>query len=303
MLDKMTREKWGIPDFSNVPAVALETTIISHGMPYPENVKTALAVEEEVRKAGAVPVTIGIVDGKIRIGMTHEEIEEFGKRHDIMKCSRSDIAYCLANKKSGATTVAATMILAEMAGIKVFATGGLGGVHRNAQKTFDISADLNEFARTPVTVICSGPKAILDISLTLEYLETQGVPVIGYNTDTLPMFYSRSSNYSLEMKATSPDFVAQIMKTSNELELKQGMIVANPIPEEYSLPNDEIEKTIEEAICEMDKKGISGKAVTPYLLSKIVELTKGKSLESNIALIKNNAKLAGEIAVKYNEKK
>lgn len=302
MLDPKTREFYGIPDFSGVPAVALETTIISHGMPYPENVKTALAVEDEVRKAGGVPVTIGIVDGKIKIGMTKEEIEEFGRRHDIMKCSRRDIAYCLSHGRSGATTVAATMILAHMAGIKVFATGGLGGVHRNAQETFDISADMLEFGRTPIAVVCSGPKAILDVGLTLEYLETQGVPVLTYQTDTLPLFYSRESEHKMEMRVETPAEIAAAIRVSDELGLKQGIIVANPIPVEYSLPNDKIEAKISEALHEMDRLSIKGKEVTPYLLSEIVKLTEGKSLESNIALIKNNAYLAAEIAVKCHTK-
>ena len=189
----MNIKDFQIKDYSGVPAVALETTIISHGMPYPQNVETALAVEEEIRKAGAVPVTIGILDGKIRVGMTEDEIREFGLRHDIMKCSRRDLAYCIANKKSGATTVAATMMLAKLAGIKVFATGGIGGVHRGAQETMDISADLDEFAKTPVNVVCAGPKAILDIPLTMEYLETKGIPVMSYKSETIPMFFTRET--------------------------------------------------------------------------------------------------------------
>ncbi len=286
-----------LPDFEGKPAVALETTIISHGMPYPENVKTALAVEQEIRNQGAIPVTIGILDGKIKIGMSPDEIEEFGKRHaEIMKVSRRDLAYCVSSNKSGATTVAATMILANLAHIKVFATGGLGGVHREAQKTFDISADLEEFSRSPVAVVCSGPKAILDIPLTLEYLETKGVPVIGYKTPNLPLFYTRDSKYKLEASVSSPEEAAKLIATSHLLNLHQGMIFANPIPEENSLDGDIMEKVIEKAVKEADDKGIKGKDITPYLLSKIVELTKGKSLEANIALIKNNAKVAAMIA-------
>jgi len=286
-----------LPDFEGKPAVALETTIISHGMPYPENVKTALAVEQVIRDQGAIPVTIGIMDGKIKIGMNPDEIEEFGRRHaEIMKVSRRDIAYCVAEGKSGATTVAATMILANLAHINVFATGGLGGVHREAQKTFDISADLDEFSRSPVAVVCSGPKAILDIPLTLEYLETKGVPVIGYQAKNLPLFYSRDSKYRLEASVDTPEQAAKLIAASSALGLHQGMIFANPIPEENSLDAALMEQVIEKAIKEADELGVKGKNITPYLLAKIVELTKGKSLEANIALIKNNAKAAAQIS-------
>lgn len=291
-----------LPDFTGKKAVALETTIISHGMPYPQNVKTALAVEDEIRKQGAIPVTIGILDGKIKIGMTPDEIEEFGKKQSqIMKVSRRDLAYCVANKKSGATTVAATMILASLANIKVFATGGLGGVHRGAQENFDISADLDEFSRSPVAVVCSGPKAILDIPLTLEYLETKGVPVIGYQTEYLPLFYSRSSSYKLEASVKDAAEAAKIISTSDALKLHQGMIFANPIPSEYSLDNKMMETYIEKALEECEKAGVKGKAITPFLLAKVVELTGGKSLDANIALIKNNAKVAAQIAVELNK--
>lgn len=290
-----------LPDYSGKPAVALETTIISHGMPYPENVKTALAVEQVIRDQGAIPVTIGIMDGKIKIGMNPDEIEEFGRRHaEIMKVSRRDIAYCVASGKSGATTVAATMILANLAHIKVFATGGLGGVHRGAQQTMDISADLGEFGKTPVNVVCSGPKAILDIPLTLEYLETQGVPVVGYSTPHLPLFYTRDSKYKLEAEVDSPEEAAKLIATSDLLGLHQGMIFANPIPEEYSLDGAKMEAVIEKAVKEADEQGIKGKDLTPFLLAKIVELTKGKSLEANIALIKNNAKVAALITKALN---
>jgi pseudouridine-5'-phosphate glycosidase len=291
-----------LPDYQGKPAVALETTIISHGMPYPQNVKTALAVEQAIRDQGAIPVTIGILDGRIIIGMTPDQIEEFGRRHaEIMKVSRRDIAYCVANGKSGATTVAATMILANLAHIKVFATGGLGGVHRGAQQTFDISADLGEFGKTPVNVVCSGPKAILDIPLTLEYLETQGVPVVGFQTSHLPLFYTRDSKYKLEAEVGSPEEAANLIKTSDLLGLHQGMIFANPIPEKYSLDGDKMEKVIEEAVKDADEKGVKGKDLTPFLLAKIVELTGGESLEANIALIKNNAKVAAQISLALNK--
>jgi len=288
-----------LPDFSGKPAVALETTIISHGMPYPKNVETALAAEKIIRDAGAIPVTIGILDGQIKIGMTPEEIEEFGRRQaEVMKVSRRDIAYCVASKKSGATTVAATMILANMANIRIFATGGLGGVHRGAQETFDISADLEEFSRTPVAVVCSGPKAILDIPLTLEYLETKGVAVVGYKTDVLPLFYTAKSKYKLEAKVNSPEEAAELINTTSVLGLNQGMIIGNPIPEKYSLDGEKMEKVIEQAVSDCEKKKIKGKDTTPYLLARIVELTNGTSLESNIALMKNNALVAAQIAQK-----
>lgn len=296
-IDQLRKYVKDLPDFSGKPAVALETTIISHGMPYPKNVETALAAEKTIRDAGAIPVTIGILDGKIKIGMTPEEIEEFGRRQaEVMKVSRRDIAYCVASGKSGATTVAATMILAHMANIKIFATGGLGGVHRNAQETFDISADLEEFARTPVAVVCSGPKAILDIPLTLEYLETKGVSVVGYKTDVLPLFYTAKSNFKLESSVGSAKEAADLINTTAELGLGQGMIIGNPIPEKYSLDGDKMEKVIEQAVSDCEKKGIKGKETTPYLLARIVELTGGTSLESNIALMKNNALVAAKIA-------
>lgn len=287
-----------IPDYTGKPAVALETTIISHGMPYPQNVQTALAVEHEIRQQGAIPVTIGILDGKLKIGMTPDEIETFGKKqHEIMKVSRRDIGYCLANKKSGATTVAATMIFANLANIKVFATGGLGGVHKEATTNFDISADLEEFGKSNVNVVCSGPKAILDIPLTLEYLETKGVPVIGYKTKTLPLFYSKDSKYQLEQYGYSPKEIADIIHVYDVLNLHQGTIITNPIPDEYSLDATMMDNYINQAIKECHEKGIKGKQITPFLLAKIVELTNGKSLEANIALIKNNAKVAAQVAL------
>ncbi len=297
-VEELKSQLKNIPDYSNKPAVALETTIISHGMPYPQNVQTALAVEHEIRQQGAIPVTIGILDGKLKIGMTPDEIETFGKKqHEIMKVSRRDIGYCLANKKSGATTVAATMIFANLANIKVFATGGLGGVHKEATTNFDISADLEEFGKSPINVVCSGPKAILDIPLTLEYLETKGVPVIGYKTKTLPLFYSKESKYQLEQYGYSPKEIADIIHVYDQLNLHQGTIITNPIPDEYSLDATMMDNYISQAIEECHKKGIKGKQITPFLLAKIVELTKGKSLEANIALIKNNAKVAAQIAL------
>lgn len=287
-----------IPSFENKPAVALETTIISHGMPYPQNVETALAVEHEVRLQGGIPVTIGILNGKIKIGMTPDEIESFGKnQHQIMKVSRRDLGYCLANKLSGATTVAATMILAKLANIKIFATGGIGGVHRNGNKTFDISADLDEFSKSNVNVVCAGPKAILDIPLTLEYLETKGVPIIGYQIDRLPLFYSRTSKFKLQQTCQNPGQIANIIKANDALKLNQASLIVNPIPEKYSLDADLMEHYISKAIKQAEEENILGKDITPFLLAKIVELTKGESLNANIELIKNNAKLAAQIAV------
>lgn len=293
----MNKNRFDLPDLSGKPVVALETTIISHGMPYPQNVETALAVEEEIRRAGAIPATIGIIDGKIKIGMTRDEIEEFGQRHDIVKCSRRDLAYCLANHLSGATTVAATMMLAELAGIKIFATGGIGGVHRGATTSMDISADLEEFSKSPVNVICAGPKAILDVGLTLEYLETKGVPVLVYNSETVPLFFTQKSKFQSPTIVKSPEEIAQIIQNNEDLGFHQASLICNPIPEEYSIDGDYIESEIQEALKEMDRLGVKGKEVTPYLLQKIVALTKGKSLEANIALIRNNAYLAGKIAV------
>lgn len=281
----------------NRPVVALESTIISHGMPYPRNVEVALAVEDIIRREGAVPATIGIIDGEPIIGMNPEEIEQFGKRKGILKVSRRDLPYVKANKLWGATTVAATMILANLAGIKVFVTGGIGGVHRGATETFDISADLDELSKTPITVVCAGPKAILDIDLTMEYLETKGVLVLGYETETLPCFYTRSSNIKLEYNVSSPLEIAKIIKAKDELKLENGILVANPIPEQYSLDHDAMEETINKAITKMKSLGIKGKEETPFLLKEIVELTHGESLEANIALVENNAKLGANIAI------
>ncbi|WP_028768008.1 pseudouridine-5'-phosphate glycosidase [Shewanella fidelis] len=282
------------------PVVALESTIISHGMPYPQNVETALKVEQIIRDNGAVPATIAILKGRLKVGMTHEEIEYLGKAGlDVIKTSRRDIPFIVAKGVDGATTVASTMILAQMAGIKVFATGGIGGVHRGAQQTFDISADLQELANTDVTVVCAGAKSILDIGLTLEYLETQGVPVIGYQTSTLPAFYTRESEFGVDYQLDTPAQIAAAMKAKWDMDLKGGIVVANPIPEAHQLDRAMIDKVIADAVAEMDSKGIFGKASTPFLLAKVAETTKGVSLTANIELVFNNAKLAADIAVEY----
>ena len=281
------------------PVIALETTIISHGMPYPKNVECALAVEKVIEENGAVPATIGIIEGEPIIGMSHEEIELFGKTKGIEKVSRRDLPIICAEKKWGATTVSATMILAELAGIEFFVTGGIGGVHRKAQETFDISADLDELGKTNVSVICAGPKAILDLNLTMEYLETKGVPVIGYNTDKLPAFFTRTSDFKVDYNAKTPLDIAKIVKAKREYKLNGGVLITNPIPEEFSMDPSYINAEIDKALEEMEKAGVKGKDETPYLLAKIVELTKGKSLEANIHLILNNAKLGAQIASEY----
>ncbi|MCL1060700.1 pseudouridine-5'-phosphate glycosidase [Shewanella benthica] len=282
------------------PVVALESTIISHGMPYPQNVETALKVEQIIRDNGAIPATISILKGRLKVGMTHEEIEYLGKAgFDVIKTSRRDIPFIVAKQIDGATTVASTMILAQMAGIKVFATGGIGGVHRGAQQTFDISADLQELANSDVAVICAGAKSILDIGLTLEYLETQGVPVIGHQTDTLPAFYTRESEFGVDYRLDTPKEIATAMKAKWEMGLKGGFVIANPIPEEFQLDRGMIDKVILDAVAEMDSKGISGKESTPFLLAKVAEKTEGSSLKANIELVYNNAKLAAKIAVEY----
>lgn len=281
------------------PVVALESTIISHGMPYPKNVECALGVEKVIRDNGAIPATIGIIEGEPIVGMTPEEIELFGKTKGIEKVSRRDIPVICAMKKWGATTVATTMIFAKMAGIEFFVTGGIGGAHRKANVTFDISADLDELGKTDVTVICAGPKAILDLGLTLEYLETKGVPVLGYNTDKLPAFFTRTSDFKVDYNVKTPLDIAKIVKAKRDYHLEGGVLVTNPIPEEYSLPAEYINAEIDKAIAEMEAKGIRGKDETPFLLAKIVELTGGKSLEANIHLIMNNAKLGALAAVEY----
>ena len=279
--------------------VALESTIISHGMPYPKNVETALMVEEEVRKHGAIPATIGIIDGVGVIGMSKDEIEEFGKRKGIIKVSRRDLPVVYARKLWGATTVATTMILAHEAGIEVFVTGGIGGVHRGAQETFDISADLQELANTDVTVVCAGAKAILDLKLTLEYLETFGVTVLGYKTIELADFYTAHSGLNCDYAISSPLDGANTIKAKRDNHLKGGILISNPIPEEYAMDKERIDKCIDDAIEEMKQLGVHGKETTPFLLSKICELSGGDSLESNIKLVLNNAKVGSMIAVEY----
>ncbi len=282
------------------PIVALESTIISHGMPYPQNVQTAREVEDIVRANGAVPATIAIIDGKIKIGLTDEELEMFGNAKDVAKASRRDLGYLIASKKLGATTVAATMIAAELAGIELFVTGGIGGVHRGAEETMDISADLEELAQTNVAVVCAGAKSILDLGLTMEYLETKGVPVIGYQTEVLPAFYTRTSEYPVNFSAENVDVIAKTLKSKWDLKLQGGAVIANPIPEEHAMPEEVINHAIASAVKEADEKGITGKDTTPFLLGKIKEITGGKSLDSNIALVKNNAVLGAKLAVELN---
>lgn len=284
---------------NNIPVVALESTIISHGMPYPKNVKTALEVEQIIRDAGAVPATIGIIDGVAVIGMDPEEIEQFGKRKGVAKVSRRDLPVIYARKMWGATTVASTMILAAKAGIEVFVTGGIGGVHRGAEKTMDISADLQELSKTNVTVVCAGAKAILDLPLTMEYLETMGVPVLGFQTNELPDFYTRHSGLKLEYCVD--DFVdaAKIIKAKRDFNLEGGVLITNPIPEKYAMDQTVIDNAIKTALERMDAEGIKGKESTPYLLKTIVELTGGDSLESNIELVKHNAYVGANIAKEY----
>ncbi|WP_174732845.1 pseudouridine-5'-phosphate glycosidase [Mesobacillus harenae] len=285
---------------TNKPVVALESTIISHGMPYPQNVKTAKEVEEIIRENGAVPATIAILNGKIKIGLSDEELEFLGKSPDIEKASRRDLPYLLASKKNGATTVAATMICAELAGIKVFVTGGIGGVHREAETTMDISSDLQELAKTNVAVVCAGAKSILDIGLTLEYLETQGVPVAGYGTDALPAFYTRTSPYKVNFRIDTPHDAAEMLAAKWSLGLQGGVVIANPIPEADALEEGFITAVIEKALGDAKENNISGKEVTPFLLGKVKELTEGTSLTANIALVKNNAKVGSQIAVQLN---
>ncbi len=282
---------------SNKPVVALESTIISHGMPYPQNVETALKVEEIIRDNGAVPATIGILSGKLKAGLTKEEIDYLGKKGlSVAKVSRRDMPVIVSGGLDGATTVASTMIIAAMAGIKIFATGGIGGVHRGAEKSFDVSADLLELANTSVTVVCAGAKSILDLGLTLEYLETNGVPVIGYGTEELPAFYTRKSGFKLEYRMDSPSEIAKAIKAKFDLGLNGGIVIANPIPEEFQMDFDVINKAIVSAVKEAEIKGVKGKEITPFLLSRIKDVTGGKSLESNIELVYNNAKLAAQIA-------
>ena len=278
------------------PVVALESTIISHGMPYPQNVQTAVNVERIIRENGAVPATIAIIGGRLKAGLTPEELEYFGKKGQaIHKASRRDLAVLCARREDGATTVTTTMIIAHMAGIKVFATGGIGGVHRGAETTMDISADLEELGQTPVMVVCAGAKSILDLGLTLEYLETKGVPVIGYGTEELPAFYTRQSGFRVDYRIDTPEELAAAFKAGHEMGLKSGMLVTNPIPEEFAMPK----AVIDQAIAECNTKGIHGKETTPFLLARVAELTGGDSLASNIRLVYNNAMVAAQTAAAY----
>ena len=282
------------------PVVALESTIISHGMPYPQNVETALNVEKIIRENGAVPATIAIIGGRLKAGLTPEEIEYFGKKGTaITKASRRDLAALCARGEDGSTTVTTTMMLAYMAGIKIFATGGIGGVHRGAETSMDISADLEELANTPVMVICAGAKAILDLNLTLEYLETHGVPVIGYGTEELPAFYSRHSGLKVDYRMDSPEEIAAAFKVQADLGMKGGMLVTNPIPEAYAMDDQGINEAIEQALSEAAAQGIHGKETTPFLLARVKDLTGGDSLDANIKLVYNNAKLAAQVAKAY----
>ena len=279
------------------PVVALESTIISHGMPYPKNVETALLVEQTIRDNGATPATIAVIGGRLKAGLSHEEIEHLGKTgRAVAKASRRDLPALVARGADGATTVTTTMIIAHMAGIKIFATGGIGGVHRGAETTMDISADLEELAQTPVMVVCAGAKSILDLGLTLEYLETHGVPVIGYGTEELPAFYTRRSGFAVDYRVDSPEELAAMFSAQRALDYKGGMLVTNPIPEEYSMDKAVIDRAIEEALAQAKAQGIHGKETTPFLLAKVVELTGGDSLESNIQLVLNNARLAAKTA-------
>ena len=279
------------------PVVALESTIISHGMPYPQNVETALNVEKITREHGAVPATIAIIGGRLKAGLTPEEIDYLGKTGaGVTKASRRDLPILVAEKRDGATTVTTTMMIAAMAGIEVFATGGIGGVHRGAETTMDISADLEELAQTPVMVVCAGAKSILDLGLTLEYLETKGVPVIGYGTEELPAFYTRKSGFGVDYRLDSPEELAAAFHAQREMGLKTGMLVTNPIPEQYSMDAAVINKAIDEAVEDAKKQGIHGKATTPFLLAKIKDITGGSSLDANIQLMYNNARLAAKTA-------
>jgi len=280
------------------PVVALESTIIAHGMPYPQNVETALAVSQAVRQAGAVPATVGILGGRICVGLSEDQIVYLAKAQNVVKVSRRDFPYVCANGLDGATTVAGTMIAAEAAGIRVFVTGGIGGVHRGAGESFDISADLEEMKRTNVAVVCAGVKSILDIRATLEYLETAGVPVITFGADTFPSFYSRESDCRAECRMDSEEEIAALIRTKYDMELTGGVLVACPLPASEELPADVMETVIREALSECAVKGISGKKVTPYLLDRVKALTGGRSLEANIALVLNNARIGAEIAIK-----
>ena len=279
------------------PVVALESTIISHGMPYPQNVETALNVEKIIRENGAVPATIAIIGGRLKAGLTPEEIEYFGKKGQaIAKASRRDVAALVARGEDGATTVTTTMMIAHMAGIKIFATGGIGGVHRGAETTMDISADLEELASTPVMVVCAGAKSILDLGLTLEYLETKGVPVLGYRTETLPAFYTDESDFKVDYRMDSPEEIAAAVTAQRDMGYPGGMLITNPIPHQYAMPKDVIDAAINQALAEAKEQGVKGKATTPFLLARVCELTGGESLKSNIKLVLNNVALGAQIA-------
>lgn len=277
------------------PVVALESTIIAHGMPYPQNVETANLLEQTIREKGAIPATIAVINGKLKAGLTPDELELLGTQK-VLKCSRRDLPIVMSKGIHGATTVAATMIIAEMAGIQIFATGGIGGVHRGAQQSFDISADLQELANSNVAVVSSGIKSILDIGLTLEYLETLGIPVIGYRTEVFPAFYTRNSGFQLTDRMDTPEEIASVIRTKWKAGLKGGLLIANPIPEEYEMANQYIQSAIDQAIRESNEQRITGKAITPFLLARITEITGGESLKSNIQLVLNNARLGAEIA-------
>ena len=283
------------------PIVALESTIISHGMPYPKNVETAFMVEETVRSNKAIPATIAIINGRLKVGLTNKEIEFLATNEEVKKVSRRDLPITIAQKLSGSTTVASTMIIASLARIAIFATGGIGGVHRGAENSMDISADLEELAKTNVCVVCAGPKAILDIGLTLQYLETKGVPVIGYKTSELPAFYSSESGFDVDYKIDSALEIAEILKTKWNLLIDGGVLVANPIPIAFELETSVMDEAIRQAIIDADNENITGKEITPYLLSKVNEITQGKSLDANIKLIQNNAALAAKIALHYSK--
>lgn len=281
---------------NNLPVVALESTIISHGMPYPQNVATAMQVESEVRAHGAVPATIAIIQGRLKAGLNSQDIEVLGRGgREVVKVSRRDIPFIVAGGRTGATTVASTMVIAAMGGIRIFATGGIGGVHRNAQQSFDISADLQELAKTPVAVVCAGAKSILDLRLTLEYLETHGVPVVGYQTNCLPAFFTRDSEFSVDYRLDSATEIAHVLHAKWAMALQGGMVIANPIPEAFAMPRGTIDSAIEQALQEAQQQGIGGKESTPFLLARVCELTGGDSLAANIQLVLNNARLAAAI--------
>lgn len=288
---------------AGLPVVALESTIISHGMPYPQNVHTARKVEQIIRDAGAVPATIAILDGKICIGLSDDQLEKLGTAPDAIKVSRRDLAYVLSQRLLGATTVAATMICAQLAGIEVFVTGGIGGVHRGAETSFDISADLQELAQTSVAVVCAGVKSILDIGLTLEYLETHGVPVVSVGQPGFPAFFTRESGFNADFQLDSPEQQANFIRTKWRLGLEGGVVVSNPVPARAAMPKDEIDRITQQALLEADQQGVTGKKVTPFLLARIKELTEGRSLATNIALVEHNALVGARLAVALNADK